>query len=167
MIKTIRSVLLRVCLRTVVSLWLVSLCLSQGVPPIRPLPFPDARVNGPTDIAQGNLWMGWPAEHQLGYVQGWLEGAYWGYFNACTKAHVAAPSVPHLQDKCLANIPAPNLTSEAYLAQVTEFYSKYPHDRALPIRRLLRKLLEPCMTVDGVHKWLDELIESARRSAAK
>jgi hypothetical protein len=26
------------------------------------------------------------------------------------------------------------------------------------------KLLEPKMSVDGVHKWLDELIESVRRS---
>jgi hypothetical protein len=125
-----------------------------------------ARV-GPGDIAQGNLWMSWSVDHRLGFVQGLLEGSYWGYFNACTEAGIAAPSLPDLNEKCMAHIPAAHLTSEEYATMVTEFYSKHPEDRALPIRRLLLKLLEPGMTVDGVHKWLDELIESVRHSQSK
>jgi hypothetical protein len=124
---------------------------------------PEARV-GPGDVGEGNWWIGWSPDHRLGLVQGLLEGSYWGYFNACTEASVIARSLPDLGDKCLAHIPAAHLKSEEYVALITEFYSKYPQDRALPIRRLLMKLLEPKMSVDGVHKWLDELIESVRRS---
>ena len=92
-----------------------------------------------------------------------MDGGYWGYFDACTEARIAAPVSP-LQDKCMAHIPAAHQTSEEYSASVTEFYSKYPQDRALPIRLLLGKFLEPGMTADGVHKWLDDLIESVHRS---
>jgi hypothetical protein len=165
--KMLKSVLSTLCLLATVLCGLLSLGLAQEVPPARPLPLPDARLNGPTESAQGNLWMGWSADHRLGYVQGWLEGSYWGYFNACTEAQLEAQSIPDIQDKCLVHIPSAHLTSEAYADTVTEFYSKYPQDRALPIRRLLRRLLEPDMTVDGVHKWLDELIESTQRSERK
>jgi hypothetical protein len=164
--KILDLALSRLSLITLVLLGAVGLAVTQEVPP-RPLPLPDARLNGPNDIPQGNLWMGWSADHQLGYVQGWLEGSYWAYFNACTEAKIAAPSVPDIQDKCLEHIPSAHSKSETYSAKVTEFYSKYPQDRALPIRRLLKKILEPGMTVDGVHKWLDELIESVRHSEAK
>jgi len=97
-------------------------------------------------------------------VQGWMDGSYWGYFDACTEAGIAARANPGIQNKCMAHIQAAHQTSEKYSARVTEFYSKYPQDRALPIRRLLGKFLEPGMTADGVHKWLDDLIESVRRS---
>lgn len=143
---------------------LVQLGLAQEAPPIRSLPLADAKLSGPEDIPQGTLWMEWAADHQLGYVQGWVDGAYWEYFNACTQAGIAAPSVPDIQQKCLEHIPTRHLSVEAYAARVTEFYSKYPQDRALPIRRLLEKLVDPQMTVDGVHKWLDQLIDSVRGS---
>jgi len=142
----------------------VQLGFSQELPPIRSLPLSDAKLSGPEDIPQGTLWMEWATDHQLGYVQGWVDGAYWEYFNACTQAGIAAPSVPDIQQKCLDHIPTRHLSPEAYSAKVTEFYSKYPQDRALPIRRLLEKLLEPRMTADGVHRWLDELIDSVRGS---
>ena len=52
------------------------------------------------------------------------------------------------------------------MARVTEFYTKYPEDRALPMRRVLLKLLEPGMTVDGIlHKWVDNLIKSNLQSS--
>jgi hypothetical protein len=146
---------------------LFGVALAQDRQPIRSLPIPEARINGPTDIAQGDLWVGWSADHRLGYVQGLLDGTYSGYSDACTEAQIAAPSLPRLNDKCLAHIPTPRLKSEEYTSMVTEFYSRYPQDRALPIKRLVMKFLEPGMTVDGVHKWLDELIESVHRSQAK
>jgi hypothetical protein len=141
--------------------------IAQSAPPVRSLPMPEARVNGGPEHAQGNVWLRWPADHQLGYVQGWMDGGYWGYFDACTEARLAAPSARGLQEKCMEHIWSSHLTPEEYLAKVTEFYSKYPEDRALPIRRLLGKFLEPDMTVDRVHKWLDDLIESVRGSGAK
>jgi hypothetical protein len=67
----------------------------------------------------------------------------------------------------LDRIPVASLKSEQYVELVTEFYSKYPQDRALPLRLLLLKLLKPAVTVDGIHEWLDKLVESARRSEAK
>jgi hypothetical protein len=158
------------------NLWHVSMitifCLllgsgsAQTLKPIRPLPMSDARL-GPGDIAQGNLWMGWSPDHKLGLVEGLLDGSYWGYFQACNEASLAARSVPNVGDKCMEHIPAAHLKSEQYVSSMTEFYSKYPEDRALPMRHLLMKLLEPGMSVDGVHKWLDDLIESVRRSQAK
>jgi hypothetical protein len=150
----------------VVLSFLQASAVAQTPPPMRSLPMPEARV-APGDVGEGNWWMGWSPDHRLGLVQGLLDGSYWGYFHACTEASVIARSLPDLQDKCLAHISAAQLKSEQYVALITEFYSKYPQDRALPIRRLLMKLLEPQMSVDGVHKWLDELIESVRRSDAK
>ncbi len=139
---------------------------AQVSKPIRPLPMAEARVS-PGDVAQGDLWIGWSPDHRLGLVEGLLDGSYWGYFQACNEASLAARSVPNLGDRCMEHIPAAHLKSEQYVSLMTEFYSKYPEDRALPMRRLLMKLLEPSMGVDGVHKWLDELIESVRRSQAK
>jgi len=146
-----------------VLLSMIAQATAQEVPPIRPLPLPEARVSGGPESAQGNVWLRLSADHQLGYVQGLLEGTFYGYLHACTKAQIVARSVPHLQEKCMENAPAAHLKSEQYMALVTEFYSKYPQDRALPMRRLLEKLLKPGMTTDGVHKWLDELIEDVRR----
>jgi hypothetical protein len=140
--------------------------LAQTAKPIRPLPMADARI-GPGDIASGNLWVEWSPDHKLGLVEGLLDGSYWGYFQACNEASLAARSVPNIVDKCLEHIPAAHLKSEQYVLLMTEFYSKYPEDRALPMRHLLMKLLEPGMGADGVHQWLDELIESARRSQSK
>ena len=96
-----------------------------------------------------------------------MEGGYWGYFDACTESRLAAPGLRGLQEKCMEHIPSSHLTAEEYSANVTEFYLKYPGDRALPIRRVLGKFLEPGMTADSIHKWLDELIESMRHSSAK
>jgi len=149
------------------TLFAISCHTGQEVPPIRSLPLADAKVIGGPELAQGNVWLHWSADHQLGYVQGWADGGYWEYFRACTEAQIAAPSIPTLQDTCMEHVPATRLASEAYQAKVTEFYLKYPADRALPIRRVLRKFLEPGMTAEGIHKWLDELIESMRHSSAK
>jgi hypothetical protein len=160
----IRFVLSGLSLSAAVVFGLLGQSVAQDAPPVRSLPMSDAKVNGGPEFAEGNVWMHWSVDHQLGYVQGWSDGSYWGYFSACTEAKIVAPSLPDLQDKCLVHIPATHLTSEEYSAKVTEFYSKYPQDRALPIRRLLGKFLDPGMTADGVHKWLDELIESVRRS---
>lgn len=146
------------------SLGLFGQGMAQDVPPVRSLPMSEAKVNGGPEFAQGNMWLHWSADHQLGYVQGLMDGSYWGYFDACTEARIAAPSIPKLQDKCMERIPAAHLKPEEYTAKVTEFYSKYPQDRALPIRRLFGKFLEPGMTADGVHKWLDELIASVQSS---
>jgi len=52
--------------------------VAQEVPPVRSLPMPEARVNGGPELAQGNVWMHWSADHQLGYVQGWMDGGYCG-----------------------------------------------------------------------------------------
>lgn len=43
----------------------------------------------------------------------------------------------------MEHIPSLHLTPEEYSTKVTEFYSKYPQDRALPIRRLLGKFFDP------------------------
>jgi len=140
---------------------------AQDLPPIRSLPLADAKVNGGPENAEGHVWLHWSADHQLGYVQGWADGSYWGYFDACTQAQIIAPSLPQLEDECMVHIPTSHLTSQEYSAKVTEFYAKYPEDRALPIRRVLRKFLEAGMTSDGVHRWLNELITSVQRSFAK
>jgi hypothetical protein len=52
----------------------LGLGVAQDVPPVRSLPMSEAKVNGGPEIAQGNLWMHWSADHQLGYVQGWMDG---------------------------------------------------------------------------------------------
>lgn len=145
----------------------LALAAAQNLPPLRDLPLPEARVIGSDDEAEGNLWMRWSGDHRLGYVQGYLTGAFWGYFSACTKVQIAAPSLPALRETCMSQIPAASLTSERYMELVTKFYSKYPQDRALPIRRVLLKLLEPGMTVDGIHKWLDEMIEHQEHPQGK
>jgi hypothetical protein len=164
--KNSESLLLKTLVNASMMFVLAVLALAQEPPPIRSLPLPDARVSDSYD-AEGNLWIRWSADHRLGYVQGWLEGSYWGHFNACVEAQIAAPTVGGLQDKCMSSTPAARVKSEEYTAEVTEFYSRFPQDRALPMRRLLGKLLERGMTVDGVHNWLDGLIESVHRSDAK
>jgi len=165
--KTLERMPRNLGLMVIASCLVVGATNAQNQTPLRSLPIPEARVNGPTDIAQGDLWMTWSADHRLGYVQGLLEGSHSGYFDACTEAQIAAPTLPRLNDKCMAHIPAARLQSEEYTAMVTEFYSKYPQDRALPIARLTMKLLERDMSIDGVHRWLDKLIEALGRSGAK
>lgn len=145
---------------------LVGGAVAQTSKPIRSLPMADARV-GPGDVAQGDLWMEWSPDHKLGFVQGLLDGSYWGYFQACNEAGLVARSVPDVVDNCMKHIPTAQLKSEQYVSLMTEFYQKYPEDRALPMRRLLMKLLEPRMGPDGVHNWLNELIESVRRSQSR
>jgi hypothetical protein len=166
MMKTSRVMLHRIYLVAIVLPLLFASSKAQEGPPLRHLPIPEARVNGPSDGAQGNLWMSWSIDYRLGYVQGLLEGNYWGYLSGCTEAR-SAPATPSLGDKCLMQAPAVHLRSEEYAALVTEFYSKYPEDRELPMRHLLLMLLKPGMNVDGVHHWLDQIIESAHRAEGK
>lgn len=163
----IRVLLIRFCWFAAILLSMLAQGKTQDVPPIRALPMADAKVIGRPEFAQGNIWLHWSGDHQLGFVQGWAEGGQWEYRLACTEAQIAAPSVRNVQDKCMEHFPATNMASEEYSARVTEFYSKYPQDRALPIRRVLKKFLESGMTADKIHKWLDDLIASVQRSFAK
>lgn len=131
-------------------------------PQRRSLPFPDAK-GGPGDVAQGDLWMRWSTDRRLGFVQGFLEGSRSAYVLACGNAESLAPSVPNLNSDCLAQFPPAPLKASEYVRLVTDFYSKYPRDRQLTIRRLIIKLSEPDMTVVGVHKWLDEIVKERER----
>jgi hypothetical protein len=162
---TLRAVSPRVGVWIAVVIFLSTLSSTQQTTPIRPLPLPDARIGANGEGAEGNEWMNWSADRRSGYVQGVLVGSTWGYLQACAEAGVIAHSVPDLQNDCLKQAPNVRFSAEQYVALMTEFYSKYPQDRALSMRRLLTKLSEPQVTVDGVHKWLDELIESVRRAS--
>jgi hypothetical protein len=64
------------------------------------------------------------------------------------------------------------LSSSALLAGrvvsvLTTFYTTYPKDQALPINRLFLKLLEPGMTIQQVHHWLDGLIATGEKYHGK
>ena len=145
-----------------VCLLLLASGIAQDKTAIRSLPLPEARVR-PGGVAEGSLWVQWQTDHKLGYVQGLLGGVDWGYYHACTEASLIA-RLPNLQDECLAKAPAVRLRPDQYVALITEFYSRYPQDRALPIRHLLMKLMEPHTDSEAVHKWLDELIQSVQHS---
>jgi hypothetical protein len=142
----------------VLLFFLPLLILGQDQPQLRSLPIPEARSGTP----QGELWMKWSLDQRLGYVQGFLQGLHEGYRDACVKAGLITPSSPTLADKCIAQIPKIAFTSDQYEDLVTRFYTEYPQDKQLPIHLLLQKLSEPKMTTDGVHKWLDDLVESTR-----
>jgi hypothetical protein len=53
-------------------------------------------------------------------------GAHWGYFEACTEAQIAAPTLPTLNEKCLAQIPTAHLKSERYSAVAKGYTRSLP-----------------------------------------
>jgi len=162
--RKFQAVANKISLAIAIVLTLSTAAWAQTAPPIRKLPLTDAVIGQNGEEAEGNLWMSWSSDRKLGYVEGLLIGSYWAYNQACTESSLLARSISNLQEDCLSHRPTIRYSSEQYVKLMTEFYSKYPEDRALSMRRLQTKLSEPEMTIDGVHKWLDELIESVRNA---
>lgn len=132
---------------------------AQGVEqaPIRLLPFSEVRLGPNGEGAEGILWLSWSQDQRLGFVRGYVQGYSTSWRLACLNASRLEPNVPDLFSRCWKEEGTWPKSYEYYRDLMTDFYTTYPSDRALPINRLFRKLLEPGMTSDKVHAWLDEI----------
>lgn len=110
------------------------------------------------------LWLSWSPEARAEYVQGYLSGFLEGKRAACSfyeEKVAAAPQKPVPPDKlprqaCLAAQPDfKEPYFQTYVDAITNYYTKYPHDRQAGIPRILLELASPpSLTVDQIHEKL-------------
>lgn len=157
-----------VCAWVVLSIIvLYSYGLAQANSSPRLLPFPEVQLGPNGEGAEGDLWLSWGDGERLGFSRGFVQGYTVGWRRACSEAAELTPNDPYLYSKCL-NLRGDLLArAEFYRDTATEFYSKYPEDRALPINRLFQELLKPGITVQKIHQWLDGLIADSKKATAK
>jgi hypothetical protein len=118
------------------------------------LRFPESRSFSP-----GKLWLEWKQAERTGFVRGFIVGHGNGYDSGCITASSdskdscpEADSVTCVQKQHLFRKDVP-----FYEKFVTDFYSRYPEDRDVPMRILI--LQADDKSPDEVHQWLAEKSE--------
>ena len=104
---------------------------------------------------QGEVFLTWPFPVREWFVESAFAGFKAGYDEAChdrlggeerdkNSQMSACPSTNRLDNKAIA-----------YAKQMTEFYTRYPSDRDLPLNYLIRMLLAPKpKTLEEIHQSL-------------
>ena len=141
--------------------------LTQANSNPRVLPFPEVQLGPNGEGAEGNLWLSWSDGERLGFSRGYVQGYIEGWRRACSEAAELTPDNSYLYSKCISLRGDLLARAEFYRDTATEFYSKYPMDRALPINRLFQELLKPGITAQKIHQWLDGLIADSKKASSK
>lgn len=129
---------------------------------VRSLPFPEVHLGPNGEGAEGAVWLSWTKDEQLFFANGVVQGFGIGWKASCGKsAELARAS---LYANCVDARSQAMKPFKYYRDEATEFYTKYPEDLALPIDRLFGKLLEPAMTAQKVHQWLNKLVEKSEET---
>jgi hypothetical protein len=134
----------------------------------RPYEIPPAQLTSflvppPPPPTPAQLWLSWSADEKYGYVGGYLTGFQGGKRLACSfyEGKIAA----HLPHKPLPPEKLPQhvcMTSLAYLVEthdnayvdtITNYYTKYPHDREAEVSNILDAMAMPpgLSDIDQIH----------------
>lgn len=110
------------------------------------------------------LWLSWSAdareEYVWGYLSGFVEGKRVGCSFYADKITPYTPRTPvppeHLpRQACLDALPDFSKPSKEYVDAMTNYYSRYPHDRQAGMPRILLELASPPgLTIDQIHEKL-------------
>jgi len=119
--------------------------------------FPESRTTW-----EGEVWIRWEFPIRQWFVQAALAGYDAGYDEACRNLMLADKSAadhPKSKDDDCVN-GRRHLRGEAakYSKAMTDFYTRYPEDRDLPIAYLVEMLLDPKpKTLEEIHAWVSNI----------
>jgi len=114
-----------------------------------------AGAPGADNFSPGETWLKWSDETRIAYVEGYIWGQERGFSEACKEAEklwVRKPTgLPG--EKCITKMPRyPNYPAN-YAAMISQYYSLYPADRSLSVRRLLEGMTDNhSLTVEQMHR---------------
>src|SRR5258708_1588954 len=117
------------------------------------------RFPGSRATFQGDMLMSWPFPVRQWFVESAIEGYKAGYDDGCRdmKANLKGrqPGGPEPSTTLCPNREKFDHQAIFYAGQMTDFYTKYPEDRDLPIAYLIAMLLDPKFkSLDDIHQWL-------------
>jgi hypothetical protein len=115
------------------------------------LRFPESRSYSP-----GKIWLAWTPAERDGFVKGFILGHDDGYQSGCRAAAEAGSATEKHPDSdfdpCLQKRHLFRKDAAFYREFITDFYTRYPMDRDVPIRILLLQADEK--NADELHQWL-------------
>jgi hypothetical protein len=129
----------------------------------RPYEIPPAQLTTfliapPPTPTPAQLWLSWSTDEKYGYVRGYLTGFQGGKRLACSfyegKMAAYLPRKPLSPEKlpqqvCLTGLPNLIETHEnAYVDTITNYYTKYPHDREAEVSNILNEMATPSALTD-------------------
>jgi hypothetical protein len=108
------------------------------------------------------LWLSWSSDAREEYVWGFLSGFLEGKRAGCSfYADKMTPYMPHEsvppeklpRPTCLNALPDfTDTSSQIYVHEITEYYTKYPRDREAGFSRIMLELASPPgLTIDQIH----------------
>ena len=142
----------------------IQLAFPQRTNP-RLLPFPEVHLGPNGEGAEGAVWLAWSDDQKLYFVNGFVQGFKNGWKASCSKSAELASA--NIYGGCIDARFQIDKPFGHYRDLASEFYTKYPEDLALPIDRLFSKLMEPEMTAQKVHQWLNELVDRSKKANSR
>ncbi len=155
---------------SVVGILVVGIALLAWID-LRPYEIPSAQLTGllvapappPPSRPPAEDWLSLGVGEQYGYVRGYLTGFQGGKRLACSfyEGKMAAylprkplPPVKLPQQVCMTTLP--NLIethANAYVDTITNYYTKYPHDRDAEVANILNEMATPSglTDIDQIH----------------
>ncbi len=114
----------------------------------------------------GEMWLKWDRSSRLAFIMGNLRGYWDGQGAGCGEAKILAESLPgvrgltediaeQMRFRCANKLKLSSRTFESYEGVVTEFYTRYPEERAVEIQDVLQLLAydpDGKLTVSDVHE---------------
>ena len=114
----------------------------------------------PREMGVGDDWLRWDAERQRIYVLTYFHGYLDGTFEACLQVDrlfsppggVTDPK-DTIVSRCMDTSRNFSKTPDEYIRFVTEYYQRFPEERALPARCILQELYDGRnVSVEDLHK---------------
>jgi hypothetical protein len=113
-----------------------------------------------TPQTPAELWLSWSADARAEYVHGYIEGFERGKRDACYFYEEKVPTTKPVPPEklparvCLDNLP--DFTEpyyQVYVDTITNYYTKYPHDREGGLTLILDELAVPpgLKSIDQIH----------------
>jgi hypothetical protein len=101
-------------------------------------------------------WLSWSPEARMRYVHGYLDGFERGKRVACywhDEKEASSTSAPILERVCMKSLPEfTEPYQHVYVDAITNYFTKYSHDRQAGPSRILDELASPPgLTVDQIH----------------
>jgi hypothetical protein len=128
-------------------------------------------VSPPPPPFPAQLWLSWSTDEKYGYVGGYLTGFQGGKRLACSfyECKMAA-YLPHRplppenlpQQVCIKSLPYLVETHDnAYVDTITNYYTKYPHDREAEVSNILDVMSTPpgLTDIDQIHAQLEGVVQ--------
>jgi hypothetical protein len=122
-----------------------------------------ARFPASRTTFQGEVWLTWDLPVRGWFVEAAIAGYKSGYDEGCKDAMADEKGMQVGDRKKPEADACPNggrFRNEAlrYSQQMTDFYTRYPEDRDLPVAYLIQMLIGPKpKTLDEIHTWVSSI----------